>query len=268
MNAHATASDFRNALDGMFAAAIEEGRAFVDVKAGDLHRVVGGYPGAHRMPNCCQVMRSAMMDGDAILSEPPKGAGATLTIRYLIPREARVGSGAIGEFDWGKGNDALSSQPNDGVTTALDAGDGRFGSPLTPTELEELDRLQRRLSESGHALPPEGDGMRAPLSNAQILKAGEEVLEGPRIIKVSNGASWLGPVIAAIILVGGYVGYQQWHEYAKHEAQCAALKRTYFSNSPLDQDRSSLLVWAATSKSLYSTLDAQCPGWMTKLYKN
>ena len=47
---------------------------------------VGGYPGQnHRMPMCCAVMRSEMSAGDAILQEPPKKQGASLTILTSFP---------------------------------------------------------------------------------------------------------------------------------------------------------------------------------------
>jgi 5-methylcytosine-specific restriction protein A len=56
----------------------------VDVNSGDLHRQVGGYPGRnHRMPVCCEVMYGKMKGDDAVLSAPPKGKGASLTIRYF-----------------------------------------------------------------------------------------------------------------------------------------------------------------------------------------
>jgi 5-methylcytosine-specific restriction protein A len=50
--------------------------------------VIGGYPGAgkHRMPVCCEAMRSEKRAGDEIVFEPPKGKGASLTIRYRLPR--------------------------------------------------------------------------------------------------------------------------------------------------------------------------------------
>jgi hypothetical protein len=40
----------------------------IDINSGDLHRKLGGYP------------------GDEVLAAPPKGKGATLTIRYVLPR--------------------------------------------------------------------------------------------------------------------------------------------------------------------------------------
>lgn len=77
-----TGNLFENALQDIFKNANTE---FVDVKSGDLHRVVGGYPGSnHRMPTCCTTMKRAMRGNDKILSMPPKGHGATLLIRYFM----------------------------------------------------------------------------------------------------------------------------------------------------------------------------------------
>lgn len=83
-----TADDFRQQLDALFHIATQQKQPFVMVEAGDLHRVVGGYPnmGNHRMPLCCRVMRSELHMGDVIVCEPPKGQGASLTIRYVLPR--------------------------------------------------------------------------------------------------------------------------------------------------------------------------------------
>ncbi len=82
-----TAGEFRAALDRRLAAAEREGRAHLDVGAGDLHREVGGYPGpGHRLPGCCLVMRGACGPGDEVVEAPPEGVGATLVIRYGLPR--------------------------------------------------------------------------------------------------------------------------------------------------------------------------------------
>jgi 5-methylcytosine-specific restriction protein A len=79
-----TASDFQAHLNRIFHDARERGVPYLDVKSGDLHRQVGGYPASnHRMPVCCAVMRKNMKVGDSVLYEPPKGNGATLQIRYL-----------------------------------------------------------------------------------------------------------------------------------------------------------------------------------------
>ncbi|MFQ5910144.1 MAG: HNH endonuclease [Thermoplasmata archaeon] len=82
-----TTEDFQDALDQILTSAQKEGRTYVDVKSGDLHRMVGGYPAQnHRMPLCCLVMRKNMRPGDQVLQEPPRGQGATLVIRYRLPR--------------------------------------------------------------------------------------------------------------------------------------------------------------------------------------
>jgi len=79
------ADTFRRALRAIFD---EAKGSFVDVTSGELHGLVGGYPGKnHKMPVCCDVMRKAMQPGDSVLTSPPKGKGATLTIRYLLPRK-------------------------------------------------------------------------------------------------------------------------------------------------------------------------------------
>jgi len=58
---------------------------FIDLTSGDIHREVGGYPaadGKHHMPCCCEAMYSMMKGNDEVISAPPSGKGATVTIRY------------------------------------------------------------------------------------------------------------------------------------------------------------------------------------------
>ncbi len=82
-----TAADFERELLRIFADATRRGQAWVEVEAGALHRAVGGYPGQnHRMPVCCGVMYRHQRAGDTLLHAPPKGKGATLRIRYTLPR--------------------------------------------------------------------------------------------------------------------------------------------------------------------------------------
>lgn len=80
-----TAVDFRAELEAQISRAQKQGRPHVEINAGELHRVVGGYPGSaiHSMPVCCDVMRKRAreMSSDPIF-EPPSGKGASLTIRY------------------------------------------------------------------------------------------------------------------------------------------------------------------------------------------
>lgn len=80
-----TAEIFMEELNQMMKNAKEAGYKHIDITSRDLHTKVGGYPGRdHRMPTCCNVMRSLMKAGDKILQAPPKGDGATLTIRYYL----------------------------------------------------------------------------------------------------------------------------------------------------------------------------------------
>lgn len=80
--------EFAAALDHWLATANVLGFAAVEVTAGALHRRVGDYPGVnHRMPCCCSAMRRALVAGDVLVSEPECGAGASLTIRYVLPRK-------------------------------------------------------------------------------------------------------------------------------------------------------------------------------------
>jgi hypothetical protein len=94
-----TAEDFRQALQGYLAEAAADGRGSVEVNAGHLHRVLGGYcgPQHHQLPICCAVMRAEMDRdlGDEITREPSGGMGASLTIRYVLPRPARTKMKAI-----------------------------------------------------------------------------------------------------------------------------------------------------------------------------
>lgn len=83
------AEEFRLELIRVFYEAVQQGKSTVEISAGELHRRVGDYPGAnHRIPVCCEVMRSQFCPDDLIVEEPPSGQGASLTIRYRLPRLA------------------------------------------------------------------------------------------------------------------------------------------------------------------------------------
>lgn len=82
-----TKYDFQLELESIFEFAERKQLTAVIVKAGNLHRLVTGYLGRnHRMPLCCRVMREYLLQGDEILSEPPSGEGASLLIKYNVPR--------------------------------------------------------------------------------------------------------------------------------------------------------------------------------------
>ncbi len=81
------AAEFDAALRKLLDEAAKAGMTELEVRAGALHRLVGGYPGTHhRMPSCCARMRAAMGPSDRIVHSPPKGNGANLCIAYRLPK--------------------------------------------------------------------------------------------------------------------------------------------------------------------------------------
>lgn len=82
-----TKDDFREELRARFRRATERGAQEVVINSGELHRSLGGYPGqGHQMPSCCDVMHEAARSTDEEISSPPSGRGASLTIKYRLPR--------------------------------------------------------------------------------------------------------------------------------------------------------------------------------------
>lgn len=75
-------------LNEIFAEKTTAGEKEVTITSGELHRLLGGYPGTnHRMPICCAAMRQVFdQSKDTLLHSPESGMGATLTIRYALPR--------------------------------------------------------------------------------------------------------------------------------------------------------------------------------------
>lgn len=79
------AEAFRRALQSLFD---ESPAGFIDVNAKELYSKVGGGAGRkYNMAGCCYVMTKAKQSGDKIVAGPPSGKGATLTIRYVLPRQ-------------------------------------------------------------------------------------------------------------------------------------------------------------------------------------
>lgn len=82
-----TKDDFRQELSQRFRRAAERNATVLKVNSGELHRSLGGYPGPkHQMPSCCDVIYEAAGKADEIVASPPSGRGASLAIRYRIPR--------------------------------------------------------------------------------------------------------------------------------------------------------------------------------------
>ena len=82
-----TSDQFCQSLEELLSRASSLGFVAVDINSGQLHRRVGGYPGQdHRMPACCEVMYKHMQPGDEIVSQPESGKGASVVVRYKLPR--------------------------------------------------------------------------------------------------------------------------------------------------------------------------------------
>ena len=82
-----TKEDFRAELLAQLGRAMQQGRAHVEINAGELHRTLGNYPGTdHHMSVACDAMREACTAQDTVISQPPSRNGAALTIRYELPR--------------------------------------------------------------------------------------------------------------------------------------------------------------------------------------
>ncbi len=80
--------DFKDAIRAKLRQAELRNAKFIDINSGELHRELGGYPSPNAsMPSCCNAMYFEQKAADKILSQPPKGKGASLTIRYKIPRQ-------------------------------------------------------------------------------------------------------------------------------------------------------------------------------------
>jgi hypothetical protein len=78
---------FREELHSILKKAETLGLVAVDVNSGSLHRRVGGYPGTnHRMPMCCEAMYGEMGPGDEVVKQPRSGKGASVVVRYKLPR--------------------------------------------------------------------------------------------------------------------------------------------------------------------------------------
>ena len=83
----ANTQQFRDALLELLQKAETLGFVAADVNSGQLHRRVGGYPGQdHKMPICCEVMYSEMNPSDEIVAQPDSGKGASVVVRYKLPR--------------------------------------------------------------------------------------------------------------------------------------------------------------------------------------
>jgi TPR repeat protein len=145
--------------------AAERGDAFIDINAGELHRKVGSYPDSknHRMPVCCKVMKEEMQPGDVILHEPQKGSRASLTIRYILPRQSSQNDPKDQKLDsmrqeaeqFFRDRDSIgellaNSGPVDREEQATLASYYRFGIGTIPKDDAKALYWYRKAAEQGH----------------------------------------------------------------------------------------------------------------------
>lgn len=80
-----SAENFRSEIYIIIERAKKEGKDYIKINAGELHRALGGYPSNnHNMPGCCNAMRSINEYVSVEKSCPAKGKGASLTIGYYL----------------------------------------------------------------------------------------------------------------------------------------------------------------------------------------
>ena len=73
--------DIRDYIESQKNEAKSEGKEFVVLKAGDLHRILRL---RNSIPMVCNAMRQCMAEGDVVLHETPSGYSSTLEIKYNI----------------------------------------------------------------------------------------------------------------------------------------------------------------------------------------
>lgn len=77
--------DFEKKINELKKFSKENGESFLMITSGEIHKIIGGYPSKnHRIASCCEAMYDAMKTGDEIVQAPPKGKGASLSIKYFV----------------------------------------------------------------------------------------------------------------------------------------------------------------------------------------
>jgi hypothetical protein len=150
-----TASDFQKALTKIFQDTQAQGLSYIDVRAGDLHSYVGGYPCSnHRMPVCCDVMHRIMQTDDKILCAPPSGCGANLKIRYKLPRRNENGDQRL-NVEIVKERDKASREEKSSMrfeNLARKILSKHFGIPLTKGKVSNVPKEFDMVSSDGHVV--------------------------------------------------------------------------------------------------------------------
>ena len=76
-----TTDDIRQHIIELKMAAKKEGKKFIILKSGDIHKALGL---KSAMPQVCNAMRQSMKEGDVVLHTTPSGNSSTIEIQYNI----------------------------------------------------------------------------------------------------------------------------------------------------------------------------------------
>ena len=73
--------DIRQHILELKATAKDEGKKFVVLRSGDIHKALGL---KSAMPQVCNAMRQSMNEGDMVLHTTPSGNSSTIEIQYFV----------------------------------------------------------------------------------------------------------------------------------------------------------------------------------------
>jgi len=76
-----TTDDIRQHILELKTAAKDEGKTFIILKSGDIHKALSL---KNAMPQVCNAMRQSMNEGDIVLHTTPSGNSSTIEIQYNV----------------------------------------------------------------------------------------------------------------------------------------------------------------------------------------
>ena len=76
--------DIKRCVEGILEIAKNNNLTSIVVSAKDIHKIIGDYPGNHRIPMVCDVMRKTMPETYEELPNNLKKDGASFKIRYHL----------------------------------------------------------------------------------------------------------------------------------------------------------------------------------------
>jgi 5-methylcytosine-specific restriction protein A len=88
-------NEFATVIAEQIIRADKQGRPHIEINAGEVHRMVGGYPAKlgsnHAMASCCNAMWNEFSKGKGeVIFRTRSGQSASLTLRFYLPRPNRI----------------------------------------------------------------------------------------------------------------------------------------------------------------------------------